>query len=182
MDSKELIHPNDHQDPHFLNLDEQQKRRLMNYYIFVTFCAGLLVPYSVRVIALALGILQNTYHLKDFAWLSLPFIYLSFYLARKKSQWDVKMFVTMWLMAMQTAYIIYLIAGLYMEAHELEGRRISGVNFSPRNVLIFVLLPFSYDLLHAVGYVAHSSFLAPMGVKFSTNKTATKRSIAAHFF
>lgn len=131
-----------HQADAMPNLDEQQKRRLVNYYIFVTLSAGLLVPYSVRVIALALGILQNTYHLKDFAWLSLPFIYLSVYLARKKSQWDVKMFVTMWLMAMQTAYVIYLIAGLYMEAHELEGRRISGLNFSPRNVLIFVLLPF----------------------------------------
>ncbi len=41
-----LVRPNEkmhHADP-IPNLDEQQKRRLMNFYIFVSLSAGLLVP------------------------------------------------------------------------------------------------------------------------------------------
>lgn len=114
-----------------------------NVYIWLTLAAGLIVPWSAQQIALiTLGILHVPYDPFAYAWLSLPFVYLSIYLAMKKSRWDLKQFKAMWRIALLTAFIIYVYIGLEIEMHELEGRRISGKNFSPRNVLTFFLLPF----------------------------------------
>ncbi|HEX2930853.1 MAG TPA: hypothetical protein VHV54_14120 [Candidatus Binatia bacterium] len=109
---------------------DDQKRRQVNTYIWLSIGAGLIVPFIAQMITLTAGILRTHYGLIEYAWFSLPFIYLSYYLAGKKSQWDVKMFQSMWRTAMLTACIIYLVLICEMEVHG-----------GPRSAVILFFLP-----------------------------------------
>ena len=90
----------------------------------------------------ALLIFYRSFAVAAFIWFYMPFVFLSIYLATKGRKLSLSAIRAMWCYAMLTAFIIYLVAFNYTEMHELEGQRVSGTGFSPRNMLIFLLLPF----------------------------------------
>jgi hypothetical protein len=91
----------------------------------------------------ALLIFNRSIPVEAFIWCYMPFVFLSIYLAIKGGKLGLSAIRVMWCYAMLTAFIIYLVAFNYMEMHHLEGQRISGTAVSPRNMLIFLLLPFA---------------------------------------
>jgi len=111
-------------------------------YIWLALVAGPVVCGVAQKITLAkLGILHKPYGASEYFWLSLPFVFLSVYLAIKKAGLDLKTLRVMWCLAVVTAFVIYVNTFIFMEMHELEGQRISGLGISPKNALIFLLLP-----------------------------------------
>src|SRR5574342_94793 len=91
----------------------------------------------------ALLIFYRSFGVGEFIWLYMPFVFLSIYLAIKEGKLSLSTIRVMWCYAMLTACIIYLVAFNYTKKHQIEGQKISGTAISPRNMLIFLLLPFA---------------------------------------
>ena len=116
-------------------------------YIWLALVAGPVVcGVAQKVTLIKLGILHKPLGDGEY-WLCVPFVFLSVYLAIKMAKLSINKIRIMWCFAVVTAFIIYVNAFIFMEMHELEGQRISGIGISPRNALIWLLLPFSTTCL-----------------------------------